>query len=270
MIRWCTWNLWSIGPDVPARAEAARNVLVEAAPDLCCLQEVRCDDTVDVATELATALGLHIGRGQPVGSEWWRGRTGETIRVDNVVLSRWPIEELTVVELPCRQDTAERRSATLARVVTPDGPVRVASVQLSSSPLESQLRTQQLDVLATALSDSRNHDETVLVGGDLNAEPDSDEVRRFCGHKTSPAVDGFVVLDLWRFASHADVGWTWDRANPHVRATREPSSRIDYLLSGVTPSSRLPDVRSINRFATQAVRDVWASDHAGVISELVL
>ncbi len=270
MLRWCTWNLWAIGPDLGARTDGARAALIEVAPDLCCLQEVRADATVDVAAELAEALGLHVGRGRAVGAEWWSDRVGLDLRVDNVLLSRWPIEELAVVELPCRDGVAERRAATLARVETPDGPVRVASVQLSSSPLDPVVRSEQLITLATALVDHRREDETVLVAGDLNAEPDSDEVRRFCGHKAAPAVDGFVVLDLWRYADDADPGWTWDRANPHVRATREPSSRIDHLLAGPTPAGLIPEVRSVDRFACAAVDGVWASDHAGVVAEIEL
>jgi endonuclease/exonuclease/phosphatase family metal-dependent hydrolase len=270
VIRWCTWNLWAIGPELGARRHAARDALARLAPDLCCLQEVRADASADVATDLATALGLHLGRGDAVGSAWWSERVGEEIRVDPVVLSRWPIEDVSVLELPCRAGATERRSATIARVTTPDGPVRVVSVQLSSSPLDSAVRSAQLQLLATTLQDGRRPDETLLVGGDLNAEPDSDEVRRFCGHKSAPFVDGFVVLDLWRYSDGDDHGWTWDRANPHVRATREPSSRIDHLLAGPTPAGLVPDVSSIERFATGPVDGVWASDHAGVVAELRL
>jgi endonuclease/exonuclease/phosphatase family metal-dependent hydrolase len=270
MIRWCTWNLWSIGPEPPLRTSAARTALAEQRPDLCCLQEVRADTSIDVGSDLAGALGLHLGRGPTVGAEWWSGRVGETVRVDNVVLSRWPIEDLSVLELPCRAGMSERRSATIARVATPDGPVRVVSVQLSSSPLHAEVRMRQLEMLATVLHRLRRADETLLVGGDLNAEPDSDEVRRFSGHKAAPAVDGFVMLDLWRFADHADPGWTWDRSNPHVHATREPSSRVDHLLAGLTPTGTLPAVTSIRRFATAEVAGAWASDHAGVVAELEL
>lgn len=270
MLRWCTWNLWAIGPELQERSRAARSALAQLGPDLCYLQEVRADATADVAAELADDLGLHLGRGEAVGADWWSGRVGEDVRVDNVVLSRWPIEELEVVALPCREGVVEQRSAAAARVVTPEGALRVVSLQLASSPLDSVVRQRQLEVLARRLTDLVRSDETVLVAGDFNAEPDSDEVRRFCGHKTTPMVDGLVVLDLWRYADLADPGWTWDRANPHVLATREPSSRIDHLLAGPTPAGLIPEVRRIDRFATGAVDGVWASDHAGVVADLEL
>lgn len=244
-------------------------MLVELAPDLCCLQEIRADASIDVAVSLADALGLHLGRGDAVGADWWSDRVGEPLRVDSVILSRWPIDDVAVLELPHIEGSPERRAATIARIVTPGGAVRVASMQLSSSPLDSALRGRQLESLATALADHRA-DETILVGGDMNAEPDSDEVRRFSGHKTAPIIDRFVALDLWRYADPADPGWTWDRANPYVLATREPSSRIDHLLAGPNPTGQMPDVAGIRRFGEHAIGGVWASDHAGVVVDLEL
>lgn len=270
MLRWCTWNLWAVGPELSARTDAARQWLERVRPDLCCLQEVRADTRVDAAEQLAAATGLHLGRGEAVGAGWWSGRVGEELRVDNVILSRWPIEELSVIELACRDGSSEQRSAAMARVATPEGAARVVSLQLSSSPLDSSVRMGQLETVAQAISTTRRADETVLVAGDLNAEPDSDEVRRFCGHKTASMVDGFVVLDLWRYADPADPGWTWDRANPHVLATREPSSRIDHLLAGPTPAGTIPAVDRIARFADRAIDGTWASDHAGVVADLEL
>ncbi len=270
MLRWCTWNLWAVGPDLSARTDAARAWLDQVRPDLCCLQEVRADTTIDIAEALAGATGLHLGRGAAVGAQWWSDRVGERVRVDNVILSRWPIEDLSVLALECRDGSREERSAVAARVMTPGGALRVVSLQLSSSPLDSAVRMRQLESVAQTIGATRRADETVLIAGDFNAEPDSDEVRRFCGHKTAPMVDGFVVLDLWRYADPTDPGWTWDRVNPHVLATREPSSRIDHLLAGPTPAGTIPGVDRIARFADRAIDGTWASDHAGVAADLEL
>ena len=32
MLRWCTWNLWAIGPELRARSDAARTVLSQLEP----------------------------------------------------------------------------------------------------------------------------------------------------------------------------------------------------------------------------------------------
>jgi hypothetical protein len=40
------------------------------------------------------------------------------------------------------------------------------------------------------------------------------------------------LLDTWRNATPGDHGFTWNRRNPHVAATFEPSARIDYVFIG--------------------------------------
>lgn len=268
VIRWATWNLWAPGPDRTQRLGVALSVLSEIDADLVCLQEACADAGVDAAARLGHDLDLHVARAGPVGAEWWSGRTGGEVTVENVILSRWPVADAATIELPGAPGGGEVRTAVQARVEAPDGPVRVVSTQLTSSPLDSARRVQQVRALVAELAASRRGDELLLVAGDLNAEPDSDEVRLLCGHKTAPAVDGFVLMDLWRFADGPDPGWTWDRANPHVAATREPSCRIDLLLAGPTPAGVLPEVHAIRRFATGPVDGVWASDHAGVVADL--
>lgn len=270
MIRWSTWNLWSIGPDLEGRTDAAIATLVANAPDLCCLQEVRSDETIDVAASIADALGLHLGRGVPIGSDWWSERVGDDVRVDNVVLSRWPIETVATTPLPSRPGSTETRSMTQVRIATPDGVVRLVSTQLSSSPADSRLRCRQVRSIVVEVARLHAIDETVLVAGDLNAEEDSDEVRLLCGHKTAGHRDGFVLLDLWRYAPSEERSVTWDRTNPHVVASREPSARIDYLLAGPTPLGTMPDVHAIGRLGDVAVDGTWASDHAGVSAEFTL
>lgn len=132
------------------------------------------------------------------------------------------------------------------------------------------------------MSDPGRHLEPVRIGlpfaigeepderphRDMNAEPDSDEVRLLCGHKTAPVRDRFVLVDAWRYAAEGAVPWTWDRENPHVAATMEPSSRIDYVLVAPPHEGRRGHVRAVRRIGEAPVRGVWASDHAGVLAQL--
>lgn len=267
--RWATWNVWAIGPAWRERSLLACEVLDMLDLDVVCLQEVRRQADHDAGASIAASLGMHLGRAEPVGAEWWSGRTGEPIAVDNVVLSRWPVTEVVVHPLPQAADTIEQRSALHARIAAP-APLRIVSTQLSSSPLDSALRVAQVRALARELASGRRPDETVLVAGDMNAEPDSDEMRLLCGHKTASPVDGHVLMDLWRFAPTGSDGNTWDRSNPHVAATNEPTCRIDYLFAAPMPSGLLPRVHGVERFAHQPIDGHWASDHAGVVADLEL
>ena len=271
MIRVVTWNLWAFDTDRATRRDRIVNSLRAIRPDLCCLQEVRSDDREDFARTLSETLDLSVQRTRPVGVEWWRSRLGdETALVDNVLLSRWPTSEITTLQLPAEPGGREERSALFARVETPTGPVLCIVTQLSSSPLSSALRSRQVRAISQGIAERRRVGDVVLLGGDLNAEPDSDEVRLLCGHKTPPAAEGVVLLDAWRFAEHGNPGWTWDRRNPYVAATGEPDSRIDYILLGPTASGRLPSVHAVEVAACEEPTGAHPSDHRAVVADFAL
>jgi endonuclease/exonuclease/phosphatase family metal-dependent hydrolase len=152
-------------------------------------------------------------------------------------------------------------------VDAPDSRIPFATTQLTSAPWDSASRMAQVKELAGLLAAHDVHDFPVVLTGDLNAEPDSDEVRLLCGHKTPPAHPRFVLVDAWRYAEVDAIAWTWDRANPHVAATMEPSARIDYVLVG-PPRDGRGRICSVERLGHRPVRGVWPSDHAGVLVEL--
>jgi hypothetical protein len=103
-----------------------------------------------------------------------------------------------------------------------------------------------------------------VLTGDLNAEPDSDEVRPLCGRKTAPVVAGQVLVDARRYADPVQPGDTWDRRNRFARATHEPSSRI----AGAPSSGGHGHVTRVWRVGHEPVDGVWTSDHTGVFAEL--
>lgn len=270
-MRIVSWNLWAFDTDRSARRHRIIQTLSQLEPDVCCLQEVRADRSEDLATTLSEELSLHDERTPPLGVEWWRQRLGDdTATVSNVILSRWPATDVTSVQLPLADGLDEGRSALLARLAHPRGPVLMVTTQLASAPGASALRVRQVRSLAAAVVDRRTDDDLVILTGDLNAEADSDEVRMLCGHKTRPAAEGLVLLDAWRFAPPGNVGWTWDRRNPYVEVTGEPSSRIDYLLVGPLPTGRVPRVAAIGVAGTDVVGGTAASDHFAVVADVGL
>jgi endonuclease/exonuclease/phosphatase family metal-dependent hydrolase len=268
-LRLATWNLWwRFGP-WEERRPAIGHVLRETDPDICALQEVWAEDGRNLAGELAEELEMHWSWTASPQPERWRFRkAGETAGVGTAVLSRWPIVDGFDLTLPAAGSGDGGRTATVAVVKAPAGDIPIASVQLTSAPWDSAARCAQVRALVERLAALDVRDHPVVVAGDLNAEPDSDEVRLLCGHKTAPAREGFVLVDAWRYAPSDALGWTWDRANPHVLATMEPSSRIDYVLVGPPRSGRRGAVLSARRIGAEPVEGVWPSDHAGVLAEL--
>lgn len=263
-MRVLTWNLWWRYGPWQRRREAIAATLAEVGPDLCGLQEVWQADGHNLAAELAGRLGMHwcwasAGKGHD--------RRGGEALIGNAVLSRWPIAVQAELALPSG-DIPASRVAMHARIDAPGGALPMFTTHLSYGPGASQVRTEQVRQLA-AFTAGRLTDCAYppVVTGDLNAEPDSDELRLLGGLLTPPAVSGLVLLDAWRYADPADPGFTWDRRNGYQADSVIPDSRIDYILAGLPWHGR-GRVQSARLAGTAPVDGVWPSDHFAVVADL--
>ncbi|WP_239124016.1 endonuclease/exonuclease/phosphatase family protein [Rhizocola hellebori] len=260
-----TWNLWWGFNDWKKRRQAILEVVREQQPDICGLQEVWADDNENMAEWLADHLGLHWVFGAPSDQERWRSRIGDpAARFGVAMLSRWPIRDEQVLDLP--QDPS--RPLLSAMIDAPHATIPFVTTHLSALPLGgSARRVTQVEAIARHVAALPVTDHPPIVTGDFNAEPDSDELRRFGGNLTAPVVEGQIFLDAWRVASPTDPGVTWDRANPYVGQWIEPSARIDYIhIAG--RSAPLGHVRSAHRAGMSPVDGVWPSDHYAVVADI--
>jgi endonuclease/exonuclease/phosphatase family metal-dependent hydrolase len=264
-----TWNVWWRFGDWERRQPLILRVIDETSPDILGLQEVWATADDNQAERLARQLGLHWVWAPSPAPEHFQRRIGDTsMHVGNAILSRWPIVSSVTRSLPGSSED-EGRTALIALVDAPSGPTPFVTTQFASTVGGSALRCEQVRALTRFLVDDVPEAATPIVTGDLNAEPDSDEVRLLGGHKTVPAVPGLILLDAWRFADPDAREWTWDRRNPAVRATGEPSARIDYIFLGHRPST--PPTLSVHtaRLAGDTPSGgVWPSDHAAVVADL--
>ncbi|MEV7079919.1 endonuclease/exonuclease/phosphatase family protein [Streptomyces sp. NPDC093516] len=269
-MRIVTWNLWwRFGP-WQARQKAVLTALRELEPDVVGLQEVWAADGENLAEWLAGELGLHWVWAASPAPERWRARIGDpSADIGNAVLSRWPVVARDVLPLPAPADLDDGRLALHARIAAPGHEVPFFTAHLTSAVHASAVRCRQVAALAGFVA--RHRGDTVfppVVTGDLNAWPDSDEVRLLGGYKTAPAVPGQVLLDAWEYAAPTAPAATWDAANPYVAATHEPSARIDYIHVGLPGPGGLGRVREVRRACDGPVDGVWPSDHAAVVADL--
>jgi endonuclease/exonuclease/phosphatase family metal-dependent hydrolase len=264
-----TWNVWWRFGDWERREPSIVRVIQETSPDILGLQEVWATDGDNQAERLSRQLGLHWAWAPSPAPEQFQQRIGDTtIQVGNAILSRWPIVSSVGHSLP-GSGADEGRTALMALVDAPSGPTPFVTTQLASTVGASALRCEQVRALTRYLVDDVPETATPIVTGDLNAEPDSDEVRLLGGHKTAPAVPGLILLDAWRYAEPDARQWTWDRRNAAVRATGEPNSRIDYIFLGYRPPTPPTLYVRTARLAGDAPSDgVWPSDHAAVVADL--
>lgn len=260
-LRVLTWNVWwRFGP-WQRRKSGILATLEAHDPDVVALQEVWTDTSngTGLADELAAALGYHVAarhQAEHVGFGF-----------GNAVLSRWPIARVDERSLPAPPDHDERRLVLLAEIDGPRGPVQVFVTHLNWRFDHSAIRQEQVRAVAAFVADCRPRTYPAILCGDLNAAPDSDEVRMLTGRSAVP-VDGLVFHDAWEVAGGGGPGWTWDNANPFVAAELEPDRRIDYVLVGWPKAAGAGHVMRCEVVGTESLDGVHPSDHYGVLAEL--
>lgn len=252
-MRILTWNLWwKFGP-WEQRQIAIEEVLRLQEADIVFLQEVRLAD--GQAERLAEVLGLSA-----TVSTGFRD-------MGNAILSRWPISEHGSVSLPNQLGEPAYRRALHAMVATPWGPWPVICTHLNHRFDESATRMKQVDAIADLAATMRaNAELPVLVGGDFNAVPDSDEIRRLTGRSTVKQ-QNLVFADMWELQG-AGPGHTWSGLNPYLADANWPNRRIDYLFVTWPRPKPAGHPRQVWLAGTGPIDGVQASDHFAVVADV--
>lgn len=231
-MRLLTWNTWKNSEPYDARLSSMTGLLAEARADVILLQEVFAGGVLDTAAHLGLALDMHVhaapARAKP------RLHAGEMVDSTNglAILSPWAAEEQAVLSLP--SDPADpERVAQVARF----GGLVVVNLHLTHLDGAEDLRRAQAARLVEALPEGI----ATVIGGDLNAEPQSS------------------AIDLLKAAGFRDLG----DGTPFPTAGRR---RIDYLMSRDLAVVEA-EVRPVG---DRPVDGIAASDHVGVLAALTL
>jgi endonuclease/exonuclease/phosphatase family metal-dependent hydrolase len=217
-----------------------------------------------MAEVLADELGYHGVSSLPIG----RGDVGFT----NAVLSRWNCVALGDEALPRADGSPGHRRIVAASVQSPWGPWPVASTHFDHRFDDSATRVAQatrvLELVARWRGDP-TIDLPVILGADVNAVADADEVRVLTGRRNG--VHGVVMSDAWEQVGTGD-GWTWRRDNPNSADSAWPNRRLDYVMvswprpkpTGNPMAAHLAGLDPVDVGGTA----VWPSDHAAVVVDL--
>jgi len=258
-LRVMTWNLWwRFGPWEQRRpAIAATLAAVDA--DIVCLQEVWGGRDGEFAAELAQKLGFQHASAARLDYEG--------VTFGNAVLSRWPIAHSDSRPLPTLEENDELRTVLHALVDGPRGPIQVFTTHLNWRFDHSAVRQAQVRLVAEWVAAAGPRTFPPVLCGDLNAPPDSDEIRMLTG-KAAVAVPKLVFYDAWEVAGTGGAGVTWSNANPHARGDLEPDRRIDYILVGWPKTGGVGQVLSCRVAGREPVDGMVPSDHYAVVAEL--
>lgn len=255
-----SWNIWwRFGPweeRLPAIVETIRRL----DPDIACLQEVWIDVDGDdsSARRIGDALGLEHRGGHRLDLDG--------IGFGNAVVSRWPIVGSEVLPLPAPDDANELRTCVRADIDSPHGPLQVFSTHLNWRFDQSAIRQDQVRAICQFIDDSPARTYPPILCGDMNAVPESDEIRMLTG-RTAVPVPKLVFHDAWEVAGSGH-GLTWSNENPHAVLDLEPNRRIDYVLVGWPKSGGRGQVLDAQVAGSDPIDGVVPSDHYGVMATL--
>jgi endonuclease/exonuclease/phosphatase family metal-dependent hydrolase len=265
-LRVLSWNLWHRFGPWEARRPAIAATLARLDADVLCLQEVWADASVGFAEELAAGLGLHHVYGSRLEHDG--------VRFGNAILSRWPITSSEVLPLPSTDTTEEMRTCVRADIDGPRGALQVFCTHLNWRFDQSDVRQEQVRAICRFIEASRPGEGRAyppILGGDFNADPESDEIRMVNGRAATP-VPKLVFHDAWEVAGEpsasSTTGSTWTNRNPYARLDLEPDRRIDYVFVGWPKAGGAGHVTRCTVEGLEAVDGVVPSDHLAVLAEL--
>jgi endonuclease/exonuclease/phosphatase family metal-dependent hydrolase len=186
----------------------------------------------------------------------------------NAIWSRWPIVESEWCWLDVG-DAPRHRTVLWARLEAAFGPVDVFTTHLSHGFHQSGLRRRQIAEVVAFIAERRGPVDRfppVLIG-DLNAVPESDEIRSLVG-LTAPPVEGLIFSDTWSQVGQGP-GATWSSGNPYVVDSAWPERRLDYVMVGWPRARPAGNPVRARLFGVEPHDGVVPSDHYGVAVDLV-
>jgi endonuclease/exonuclease/phosphatase family metal-dependent hydrolase len=255
-VRIITWNVWGRHGPWPEREPAIIATLGDARPDIAVLTESWAKDGDSQCARLAGPLGLpHHTFSGVTAQEDAAALSGVA------VLSRWPIRRQSSL-------TFGAARVQFAEVAGPRGAIMVYGVVMDAWWFDqSQARQEAVRDLLTAISEPPDPRAPLIVCGDFNADPDSDEIRMLTGRTAAP-VPGLSFYDAWEAAGAAAPGYTWSNDNPWATQLLWPNRRIDYIFSAAPRPGGAGHPRHTAVRGTRPVDGTQPSDHYAVESHL--
>ncbi len=265
-IRVVTWNVWGrYGTDPEARQAALEQALEQTKPDLICLVEAWRQGDATQPARIAARLGLphHTFAGDREGKQDdWVSGIG--------FVSRWPMTEPR--RRPLRaEDGSGSGEAVHVAVAAERGPIQLFAVLLDYPLHASGLRQHQVRQLvrfiAETAAETASRRDLVVVCGDFNAGPDSDEVRMLTG-RSAPAAPGMVFYDAWELAGDDSPGFTWSNRNPLAAVGLYPDRRFDYIFTAWPRRGGVGHPVRCSLLGVRVPGDQQISDHYGLTADL--
>lgn len=259
VLRVVTWNVWGRYGDWDARQAALGNALAAVEPDVICLIESwrRGESSQPglIAERLRMPYHHFVGDWQ---QEDWVSGIG--------LACRWPMSEPHRRVL--RSEAGGGDGQAVHVTVTGDrGPIQLFAVMLDYPLHASAVRQDQVKQLVRFIEEVASRRDIVIVCGDFNAGPDSDEIRMVTG-RSAVASPGVVFYDSWELAGDGSAGYTWSNRNPLAAPGLYPDRRFDYVFSAWPRRGGVGHPVHCTLLGVHAAGDLQISDHYGLAADL--
>lgn len=251
-----TWNVWGRYGPWPQREAAIVATLRDARPDVLVLTESWAKGDESQCARLAEPLELphHAFSGVTAQED-------EAALSGVAVMSRWPL----------RHDESRTFGGVrvqYAELSGPRGPIRVCGLVMDAWWFdESQARQDAVRELLGYVNDARDERIPLVVCGDFNADPDSDEIRMITGRTAAP-VPGLSFYDAWEVAGPAVPGHTWSNSNPWATQLLWPDRRIDYVFTAAPRRGGAGHPLAAALLGTRPVEGTYPSDHFALRADI--
>jgi endonuclease/exonuclease/phosphatase family metal-dependent hydrolase len=256
-LRVLSWNLWARFGPWEARQPAILATIAALDPDIACLQEAWSAPESSMAALVAERLGFQHA---------YSCNDEGPVHSGNAIVSRWPILRTSWRPLPAEGEPDERRTVLFAEIDGPRGAIQVFCTHLNWRFDHSAVRQAQVRLIGGFVDECRPRDYPPILTGDMNAAPDSDEIRILTG-RTAVAAPKLVFHDAWEVAGEGP-GMTWSNDNPYAALDLEPTRRIDYVFAGWPKGGGRGHIVRAEVIGRDPIGGVVPSDHYGVVAEL--
>jgi len=262
-LRVATLNIWNRFGPWEQRLTAIRAGVRQLAPDLLGMQEVLRlapgeGDQLDQTAAIAEGFGYHIAYARAHDERWY----------GNAALSRWPIAQSRMLELP-RAGTEERRTLLFAEIDSPYGRIPFFVTHLNWKFEEGHVREAQVREIVRAIDGLAAPDAfPAILVGDFNAEAEADEIRFLRGLTSLGGSRRVYFQDAFAIAGDGSPGFTFTRRNSFAGPLREPDRRIDYVFVRGRDERFRGEPLEARVCFDAPVDGCFPSDHFGVVAEL--
>ena len=284
-LRVVTLNFWGTEPPLERRLALAIRQLRALQPDVICLQEARpLDGRAGRTTADAIAGELGLAAHYATSVAWGDGEHGKLpAGQEGLAVIARRILDARALPLPDARP-ADARQLLSAQVETDGGPIWVHTTHLHYRLDDGVARERQVLAIDEAIRGCGrgNTDPPQILCGDMNATPDSDEMRFLRGLTTLSGrrthfQDAWLRLHREPAPGEGpEQGLTWSAENRHTRPLRslDLDRRIDYVYVTTRKKDGRGTVHDCRVVLTDRETDgdgddaICASDHYGVMADV--